>query len=307
MNKLKSRFIRFIFGSNKIGKVMEYFRNLNSKRIKKELVNSVIVSKPIWGITEECNAEHIVVSLTSYPKRFETIIPVLKSILLQEVKPNKIILWYDCEDDKITQEMRGLQEFGVEYRHISINLKPHNKYIYAMKEFPNSCIITVDDDLIYPADMIKTLVECHKKHPDCVCARRVHKISVNNEGMLMSYLRWGTEYKRIKEPSHMLCATGAGGVLYPPHCLDARAFDISLIQEYCLNADDIWLKYMELLNDTKVVFAENSMIRPPEVSNSQEISLSFDNVLHNANDIYINNLNDLFGQEIKELHLKCSI
>lgn len=298
MDKLKSRLIRFVLGSNKLGKMMGYFNNLNAKREKKRLVDNVIGSKAIYGISEECEKEQIIVSLTSYPKRFETIIPVLKSILLQEVKPNKIILWYDCKDDEITQEMRELQKFGVEYRHVDVNLKPHNKYLYAMKEFPEACIITVDDDLIYPSDTIKSLVECHRQYPDCVCARRVHRIRTNRNGMIMSYLRWGTEYKRLKEPSHRLCATGAGGVLYPPHCLDERTFDISVIQEQCLGADDIWLKYMELLNDTKVVYAENNMVRPPEVPNSQETSLSYYNVLHNVNDKYIENMNSLFGKEI---------
>lgn len=56
-----------------------------------------------------------------------------------------------------------------------------------------------------------------------------------------------------------LLATGVGGILYPPHCMDNRLFDIEKIQQLCLYGDDIWLKAMQLLSGTPVVaiFHEN--------------------------------------------------
>ena len=46
-----------------------------------------------------------------------------------------------------------------------------------------------------------------------------------------------------------LVAIGVGGVLYPPHIFDSNIqyFNETDIKEICLNADDIWLKYLEAI------------------------------------------------------------
>lgn len=46
-------------------------------------------------------------------------------------------------------------------------------------------------------------------------------------------------------------AVGVGGILYPPSCLDKRAFDINKIQELCIGADDIWLKCISTIQTYK--------------------------------------------------------
>lgn len=234
----------------------------------------------------------IIVSLTTYNKRYESIYLTLKSLLLQTIKPDKIIVWLDDDipENKITEEMSKFEKYGIEYRHTNLNIKPHTKYYYAMQEFPDDIIITVDDDIIYPKNMIEDLMKAYKKYPNTICARRVHLMTFDSKGDLRKYNDWKYEYRKLKNPSYLLCATGVGGVLYPPHILPEETFIINNIKQYCLNADDIWLKVMEVKNKVKVVWAKNHLVLPPFAKNSQKYGLNQKNVVQNENDVFICNL-----------------
>lgn len=249
--------------------------------------------------------ERIIVSLTSYPERFAQIHTALKSIMLQTVKPDKIIVWLD-EDVKrecFTPKMHALEQYGIEYRTMPGDLKPHKKYIHAMQEFPDDIIITVDDDLIYAKDVIETLMKTHARYPNAVCARRVHKMTKKADGTIASYNDWLGEYCGCDTPSHALIATGVGGVLYPPHCLYEKAFDEELIMALSLKADDIWLKFMELLNGTYVVWTPCKFPMPDLIEKEQKTSLKSENVGQNKNDVYFANVQKYFQVQSDDFHI----
>lgn len=250
------------------------------------------ISKERYALNRKPRERKVIVSLTSYPARFPWIHLTLKSIMLQTVKPDKIIVWLDenVVRTQFTKEMITLEKYGIEYRAVQGSLKPHKKYIHAMQKYPEDIIITVDDDVLYAPDTIQSLMDTHKKYPNAVCARRVHRIIRDQTGRLASYDEWQGEYMREREPSHELLATGVGGVLYTPRCLDNRAFDMELIQQLCLEADDIWLKVMELLVGTKVVWAPCRIPVPEEIKGSQKTNLRNVNVKNNKNDIYIHDV-----------------
>lgn len=248
----------------------------------------------------------IIVSLTSYPERFAHIHTALKSIMLQTVRPDKIIVWLDedVERSRLTPKMIALEKYGVEYRNMPGDLKPHKKYFHAMQEFPDDIIITVDDDLIYANDVIETLINVHACYPDAVCARRVHKMTKNPDGTIASYKDWIGEYRGCDTPSHELVATGVGGVLYPPHCLYEKAFDTELITTLSLKADDIWLKFMELLNGTYVVWAPCRIPMPDLIEKEQKTSLKSENVAQNMNDVYFSRVQKFFNVQTDTFEIK---
>ena len=86
--------------------------------------------------TTEERETKIIVSLTSFPLRFNKIHICLKSLLRQKVKPDKIIVYLgsDSSRDQFTKEMLALEQYGVEY-HIDSerNLKAQKKYFYALQ------------------------------------------------------------------------------------------------------------------------------------------------------------------------------
>lgn len=242
----------------------------------------------------------IIVSLTSYPPRFNNIYMCLKSLLCQSMKPDKIIVWFgsDTEETKLTEKMRELQRYGIEYRFDqNHNLKPHKKYFYAMQEFPDDIVITVDDDSVYPPNTIASLYSSYLRHPNCVSARRVHKMTFNN-GILDTYDNWKKEYRGERTESSKLVAVGVGGVLYPPRCLPKETFDLKAIVDLCLGADDIWLKCMELLKGTKVVWVPCFFCHPPALGISS--SLWQGNVGQNQNDYYLQRVVNQYEIDICE-------
>lgn len=261
-----------------------------------------------FGInTEKNRKEKIILSLKTYNKRYKTIGNTLKSLLLQTVKPDHIIVWLDedAPENKITEEMRNFEQYGIEYKHRNLDLKPHGKYFYAMREFPNDIIITVDDDIIYPPDLIESLMKTHEKYPQSVCARRVHLMTLDSNGRLQKYSDWKYEYRRILTPSYLLCATGGAGTLYPPHTLPEEAFIIDDIKKYCLTADDLWLKVMELKNHITVIWVKNHLMLPPLVKSAQKDALSIKNVTQCENDLFIQKLEQIYPS-VFQLLINCS-
>jgi hypothetical protein len=242
---------------------------------------------------------HIVVSLTSFPARFDTLHYALKSILTQSMKPDLIFLCLTKsevkDESELPESVLALKQYGLRIFFADDNLKPHNKYYYAMKLYPNSLLITVDDDNMYDNNLVQSLYDSFLKYPAAVSARRVHKIRRDSSEKVLPYSKWFYEYKKETKPSHALLATGVGGVLYPPGILPDETFDAKKINELCLNADDIWLKFMELKNNIPVVWVKSNRVHPLPLAKAQKINLQKNNYHGNQNNKYITDLQDYYG------------
>ena len=236
----------------------------------------------------------IVVSMTSYPARFHSLEATIKSIVIQTIRPSKIVLYLDdsVANNDVPQNIRSLEQYGLEIRFRPYDMKPHKKYHFAIQEFPDCDVITVDDDVLYPNDLIETLYETHKKFPGCVVAARGHKMRFDDEGSLMSYNEWEWETKDILHPSLSIIATGVGGVLYPVRCnYHEDTFKVDLLLQLSQNNDDIWLRVMETLVKTKVVLTDRHLIENEYVAmETQGASLQRSNVHQNSNDQFMHNL-----------------
>lgn len=244
-----------------------------------------------YGLNRIPRNQQIIVSMTTFSKRLSTIHICLKSLINQSVKADKIIVWLgpDVKKSELTDEMKELVKYGVTYEFVPLDLKPHKKYYYAMKNYPDAIIITVDDDSVYAEDTIESLLTTHEKYPNAVCARRVHYISVEKDKIL-PYTSWKLDCRDLKKPSYRLIPTGVGGVLYPPQLLSPNVLDVDKLQQLSLMTDDIWLKWMELLNRVPVVWAPCIATQPPVIQSAQEVALYKNNVSKNKNDECINNM-----------------
>ena len=234
----------------------------------------------------------IVVSLTTYPARIGTVNQVVESIMRQSLPPDQIVLWLSRmdfpEDVKLPDSLDYAIAGGLRIEYVDEDLKPHKKYYYAVQKFPEDIIITIDDDAIYPCNLIEELYNTYKRFPDCVVATRVRKIGVSENRDLLPYDQWENTMGVVNRPSYMLLPIGLGGVLYPPHCFHRAVLDRNAICALCLKADDVWLKFMELLNHVRVVSTRPIMMRPEYVKGSQETSLWSSNKLREGNDVQIN-------------------
>ena len=241
---------------------------------------------------------NVIVSFTSIPSRINKVHFVIKSLLLQTYRPDKIILWLskeDFNDITLPKTLLDLLRTDVEIKWCE-NLKPHKKYYYAMSENPESIIITVDDDGFYRKNLIRDLINSYRRFPYAISCTRAHKMTFDHQHKLLPYNEWEYETKYFNKPSKLLLATGVGGVLYPPKSLDNRVFNQDLIRELCLNADDIWLKAMAVLNNTPVVAIPTTKSKyVVGILNAEKVALSKKNVLCSNNDRYIKHVFEYFN------------
>lgn len=241
----------------------------------------------------------VIASLTSYPARFDELHLVIESIFRQTYKPDKINLYLDegVKEGDLPEKLLNLKKYGLSIIIGGAEIKPHKKYYYAMRDNPESIVITFDDDNLYRKNTIAKLMQSYEKHPEAVSCMRAHKMLFDENNRLISYNDWElvcTEY--IDTPRLDLIATGVGGVLYPPHCMHPDLFDLEKISTLSLGADDIWLKVMQLLKGTKVVAVERKKTKAnPLPTKSRAISaLAVDNVSFSANDTYLGKLTDYY-------------
>ena len=207
----------------------------------------------LLNIIRVLSRKKIIVSLTSYPARYETLHLVIQSLLCQQLKPNKIILYlYDGEAETLPESLTSLQSERFKIVTVKENIRPHKKYYYAFKAYPNDLIITVDDDYVYSPDLVLNLYRKHLSYRNMIICGRCREICVDEEGNILPYNDWPICYFDNRAGINIL-ATGVGGVLYSPKLLDERVMDLEALKALALNQDDLWLKIMEVLKNTKTI------------------------------------------------------
>lgn len=102
---------------------------------------------------------------------------MLKSILWQTCPPEKIIVWLSEQEfpgrlNDLPEELKILMAKGIEFRFVSENFRSHKKYHYVFREYPDSKVITVDDDLIYPRNTVERLLSLSYQYPDTGLRKR---------------------------------------------------------------------------------------------------------------------------------------
>lgn len=256
-------------------------RDCKSWALKRKLVASDLKDLA----TNSCDCRRVVVSLTSYGRRLNNVDLAIRSILNQSVKPDIVVLWVEESEGSslVPADLKELEKCGLDIRYDCEDLRGHKKYFWAMREFSDSCVITIDDDVMYPPDTIESLLSAHERYPDSVVGRRVHRMTLDGDS-LAPYVNWDFEWSDGETPRMDLMATGVGGILYPPHCFDDSAFDLAVIKRTSLGNDDIWLKAQELLAGRDVVWAPCDLIHPYEIVSNQKDGLCDVNVGLGGND-----------------------
>lgn len=237
--------------------------------------------------------ERVIVSLTSYPVRIPDLWKVIETILRQTVKPDKIILYLTKSQigsiDKLPKSLLKLQSRGLEIQLLEEEIRSHTKYYGAFKQYPNDIVITVDDDLFYRTDLIENLLKWHQRYPNTIIANWVKEILPTTD----KYKEWpdGSDPKL----SNRFLLLGVSSVLYPPHCMYKDIFNVQMIKDLCLTADDVWLSCMALLQKTPIYFTGYKFGHIPVFIKNNTTLLSVNN---NRNQIQIDNLNKYYHKSI---------
>ena len=111
------------------------------------------------------NKEKIIVSLTSYGERLNNLPVVLNTIFTQTLLPDIVVLNLAYEEVLPERVEAYLNSHNVEINRVP-DTKVYKKLIPTLKKYPNDCIISIDDDWLYPAQMIEDFINVHKKYPN---------------------------------------------------------------------------------------------------------------------------------------------
>lgn len=245
------------------------------------------------SLNRERRPRKIIVSLTSIPERIKYVTYAIRSMMIQSVKADKIILWLDKDrfnDEILSKELRKLTMAGVDVKYVE-DVGAHTKYLYAIQYYSEDFVVTIDDDIMYPTVLIENLWNTHLLYPHAVCAHWVLKMRMTQDGVpypINNFEDMDVRAKSDLKTEYM--AQGVGGILYPPHCIKQEYLDTKLIRKLASKQDDIWLKAVETLSGTDVVRVQSSAgIVYPYVPGSQKVALRFSNAA-GGNDRYIKNV-----------------
>lgn len=265
-------------------------QNIYSFKINKSINTRKIEYKikqfKSFGLNTDKRNTNIIVSLTSFPERMYDLHYTIFSLLRQEYKPDKLILWLAIEEfpngeKDIPQKILNFKQYGLTIKFCN-NIRSYKKLIPALKEFPNDIIVTADDDIYYNKDWLGCLVNKYQSlGNNVIVAHRCHQVKFDKYNKIEDYKKWDKCVKN-NECSFLNFFTGAGGVLYPPHSLFNECIKEEQFERICPTADDIWFWGMAILNNTKIAITDAPM--PLTYTNPyRELSLNGDNILYAVN------------------------
>lgn len=253
-----------------------------------------------YGLNRKSRDQKIIVSFTSYPKRIGDVWLVVETLLRQSMKPDEIILWlaesqFENGLDSLPPRLVALRDRGLAIRFCD-DLRSHKKYFYTMQEHPEDLVILVDDDTFYSRDLVKKLMDLHRKYPeDIVCMTPAIITDVHE---MPSKWRSPRCDERVVHSYYAQPFSGQG-TLYPPHSLDETvAFCKEKVMELCPHADDLWLKFMSMRKGVLVTAIYKFRSIPVNIYGTAEGSLYYINGEGMQNDVQWQNLLDHYGVEL---------
>lgn len=231
----------------------------------------IMSSLPGWkGISQKKKENEIVISLTTFPPRINDVIETVKTLLMQSLKPEHVVLWLASSqfldgEESLPKELLDLKKYGLEIAWCD-DLKSYKKLIPTLKKYPNSIIVTTDDDIVYRRNWLSKLYKNYRKNPNVIWAHRVTKFDYKDS----QYITQAGGYSRWENYSFLNKITGCGGVLYPPGIFDDEIHSVEKFKKLCPTNDDIWFWLMAVRMGIKVGVPDNPELRLVYVGNTQE-------------------------------------
>lgn len=187
--------------------------------------------------------DRVVISLTTIPDRIAHIGPTLHSLLDQSRRPDTIVLnlpSHARREDRTYVIPPFLEELdGVERVDCGEDRGPATKLLPTLERetAPDTRIIVLDDDQVYPRNLVETLVAWSDRLPDAAVCSRGFRIpadfDIENRDTL-----YGTH---LGEPARIEIMQGSAGFLVRRRFFDDRVFDYSEAPPEAFFVDDVWL------------------------------------------------------------------
>lgn len=200
----------------------------------------------------------IIACLTTLPKRIKKIHKVIKSIVNQTRKLDKIYI--NIPYKTMNNQPYTIPSFFYHYKkEIEIircdDFGPITKILPVLdiETDPNTYIVTLDDDIVIHKDVIKILEKRIKKYPNSALSFSGWCI-----GSFPCYIEFFNKLEKDKEVDWL---QGTNAILYPRYILDKNKivkFMQSLPKFMIKHDDHILCAYLEIQKIKKIVLKEDS-------------------------------------------------
>lgn len=196
------------------------------------------------GLIKESREVPLVFSLTTYPARTATVHLVIESLLMQDCKPDVLVLWlareqYPGGETDLPDSLLSLKPYGLTIRWCD-DIRSYKKLVPTLRAYPGAVVITADDDIYYGPHWAEKLYRAYRDNPRAVHCHRVTKFYKSGG-------QWQTSpggYDIYPFPTYLHKLTGCSGALYPPASLPLEMMDDKLFMEIAPTNDDIWFWLM---------------------------------------------------------------
>lgn len=189
------------------------------------------------------------ISLTSHPPRYKYLRQCLLSLLMQDVRPDGLLLWIEHADlATLPAGVRALQRCGLRIMPCENGLRSYKKLVPALELYPDAYIATADDDQIYPRDWLSALVAASA--PGVIAYHRAHRMRFEAPGVAAPYGSWDQEIVD-QQPDDIVVPTGVAGILYPPGALHPAVTARALFETLAPTSDDLWFRWMAHLGGSR--------------------------------------------------------
>ena len=198
----------------------------------------------------------VIVGITTIPSRLPSLLPTLKSLLLQNVPPSRILLHLPTHSRRerveysVPEELKGLEVIRIIR---SPDWGPATKILPALLDSgADQRVVAVDDDRIYRPTLLEDLLEASERHPDAAvgCFGLIVPLDRIDRrrglvGRTIDGLRYGRGVSlrgsRLRHPLPVDILHGYGGMLVRPRFFDLeRVADLDGAPDAAWLEDDTW-------------------------------------------------------------------
>lgn len=185
--------------------------------------------------------EEIIVSMTTWKPRMHNIPIVLDTIYAQTIQPNKVVINL-AYDEVIPKDILSyISEHQIEINYVP-NTKVYKKFLPTLLKYPEACVINIDDDCIFPPNMIEDFMVIHKKYPQFpISGNKVVLFGLQchcGNASLTKYEHFGDNLKAIDEDLMQNCTSSdivytylAAKNNHPYICSEGTYFD-NVMQDF---------------------------------------------------------------------------
>jgi hypothetical protein len=181
----------------------------------------------------------------------------------------------------LPNELQDLQfPFPIEINSTE-DIGPAKKLIPTLKMYPNTSIVTIDDDINYPSNLLQNLLDESALNPNAIICSRAHEPSFVG-GSPNPYVSW--RFEVTNHSNRLFCPTSGAGTLFPPRSLHEDACDIEQYKSLSFSSDDLWYWIHAIRNRTPIIKTRESF-------QIHEFTNDVAAPLHSANIMVLNSYN----------------